>query len=115
VLNAFGVVWRRFDGQSQCRVRPGFAKTVPPILAGITMTLATWNREVQNAAMHTPSHAMKRQIVLPPCFPGAASRAGKQVPRTRDLLNIFIFIEETGAGEGIRTLDPNLGKVVLYP
>lgn len=22
---------------------------------------------------------------------------------------------ETGAGEGIRTLDPNLGKVVLYP
>ncbi len=23
--------------------------------------------------------------------------------------------EETGAGEGIRTLDPNLGKVVLYP
>ena len=24
-------------------------------------------------------------------------------------------IEETGAGEGIRTLDPDLGKVVLYP
>ncbi len=24
-------------------------------------------------------------------------------------------IEKTGAGEGIRTLDPNLGKVVLYP
>ena len=23
--------------------------------------------------------------------------------------------ENTGAGEGIRTLDPNLGKVVLYP
>ena len=23
--------------------------------------------------------------------------------------------EKTGAGEGIRTLDPNLGKVVLYP
>jgi hypothetical protein len=23
--------------------------------------------------------------------------------------------EHTGAGEGIRTLDPNLGKVVLYP
>jgi hypothetical protein len=22
---------------------------------------------------------------------------------------------ETGAGEGIRTLDPDLGKVVLYP
>ena len=23
--------------------------------------------------------------------------------------------EDIGAGEGIRTLDPNLGKVVLYP
>ena len=23
--------------------------------------------------------------------------------------------ERNGAGEGIRTLDPNLGKVVLYP
>ncbi|MEN9500426.1 MAG: hypothetical protein RIS83_2246, partial [Pseudomonadota bacterium] len=25
------------------------------------------------------------------------------------------LLRETGAGEGIRTLDPNLGKVVLYP
>ena len=25
------------------------------------------------------------------------------------------FPRKTGAGEGIRTLDPNLGKVVLYP
>ncbi len=24
-------------------------------------------------------------------------------------------LREIGAGEGIRTLDPNLGKVVLYP
>ena len=28
---------------------------------------------------------------------------------------ILVFWEKTGAGEGIRTLDPNLGKVVLYP
>ncbi len=27
----------------------------------------------------------------------------------------LIFCEKTGAGEGIRTLDPNLGKFVLYP
>ena len=26
-----------------------------------------------------------------------------------------VFVRKTGAGEGIRTLDPNLGKVVLYP
>ena len=25
------------------------------------------------------------------------------------------MIGKNGAGEGIRTLDPNLGKVVLYP
>ena len=24
-------------------------------------------------------------------------------------------LQDFGAGEGIRTLDPNLGKVVLYP
>ncbi len=27
----------------------------------------------------------------------------------------LIFLKKFGAGEGIRTLDPNLGKVVLYP
>ena len=26
-----------------------------------------------------------------------------------------VFIGKSGAGEGIRTPDPNLGKVVLYP
>jgi hypothetical protein len=27
----------------------------------------------------------------------------------------LISLGKFGAGEGIRTLDPNLGKVVLYP
>ena len=27
----------------------------------------------------------------------------------------LILFRKFGAGEGIRTLDPNLGKVVLYP
>jgi hypothetical protein len=27
----------------------------------------------------------------------------------------FASTRKSGAGEGIRTLDPNLGKVVLYP
>ena len=30
-------------------------------------------------------------------------------------LNCLFFTRKTGAGEGIRPLDPNLGKVVLYP
>ena len=29
--------------------------------------------------------------------------------------NALISLGKFGAGEGIRTLDPNLGKVVLYP
>ncbi len=29
--------------------------------------------------------------------------------------NAIDIRRETGAGEGIRTLDPDLGKVVLYP
>ena len=35
------------------------------------------------------------------------------LPGVRQPLNDFS--EFIGAGEGIRTLDPNLGKVVLYP
>jgi hypothetical protein len=39
-------------------------------------------------------------------------------PRTvepQKIHNHLSSCEKTGAGEGIRTLDPNLGKVVLYP
>ena len=32
-----------------------------------------------------------------------------------ELMQSTDFIWKSGAGEGIRTLDPNLGKVVLYP
>lgn len=28
---------------------------------------------------------------------------------------LLIFLRKSGAGDGIRTHDPNLGKVVLYP
>jgi hypothetical protein len=31
------------------------------------------------------------------------------------VFNRLISLRKSGAGEGIRTLDPNLGKVVLYP
>ncbi len=32
-----------------------------------------------------------------------------------NMRRMFAFNRKTGAGEEIRTLDPNLGKVVLYP
>jgi len=40
----------------------------------------------------------------------AASRWVSQRHTTRE----YTFYLEIGAGEGIRTLDPDLGKVVLY-
>ena len=38
----------------------------------------------------------------------------KPTKRKVEPMNIDI-IRKIGAGEGIRTLDPDLGKVVLYP
>ena len=37
-------------------------------------------------------------------------KRGQVAPETNARIS-----EKPGAGEGIRTLDPNLGKVVLYP
>ena len=54
----------------------------------------------------------------PACFPYASQSPtaplGKQKAVPKDRLNRFNFLEKIGAGEEIRTLDPNLGKVVLY-
>jgi hypothetical protein len=53
------------------------------------------------------------------CFPHASpdseTGAGKQKTAPKDRSKLLIYLENSGAGEGIRTLDPNLGKVVLYP
>ena len=54
--------------------------------------------------------------------PGAAAfpTYAQKAPQVRRLTATATCSENaverpTGAGEGIRTLDPNLGKVVLYP
>jgi hypothetical protein len=53
------------------------------------------------------------------CFPHASpvssSRSGKQKTAPKGRSKQLISLRKSGAGEGIRTLDPNLGKVVLYP
>jgi hypothetical protein len=53
------------------------------------------------------------------CFPSAsptpAPRPEKQKAAPKDRSKSLISLRKSGAGEGIRTLDPNLGKVVLYP
>ncbi len=77
--------------------------------------LVSWFHLVQSTIMDTLSLPAERQLVLPPCFHGNLERPGKQEGSTRNIRNIMILFEKTGAGEEIRTLDPNLGKVVLYP
>ncbi len=72
----------------------------------------------------TTAPTMPNVIESPPdcafwCFPHAspalASGAGKRPTAPKERSKPLISLRKTGAGEGIRTLDPNLGKVVLYP
>jgi hypothetical protein len=49
-------------------------------------------------------HARNGRCVMPP--------KTKSPPMRRAFVAI---LKNSGAGEGIRTLDPDLGKVVLYP
>jgi hypothetical protein len=52
---------------------------------------------------------------LPHAYPARIRSQGKQKAPRRVLFIRLISLGKFGAGEGIRTLDPNLGKVVLYP
>jgi hypothetical protein len=65
---------------------------------------------IPNAAGRIPRHD-------PGCFPGASPAptrwAGKQKTAPKDRFNSLISLRKSGAGEGIRTLDPNLGKVQI--
>jgi hypothetical protein len=59
--------------------------------------------------------AGSRKSCAADCFPHASpapvSRTGKQKAAPRGRSNHLICLVEIGAGEGIRTLDPDLGKV----
>ncbi len=93
-------------------MRP-LGRDIPPTgSAGRAEWHETTASPVPNAAGRIPRHD-------PGCFPGASPAltqwAGKQKTAPRDRFNTLISLRKSGAGEGIRTLDPNLGKVVLYP
>ena len=70
--------------------------------------LALARRALEQIAFDVAEHTTK------PMLPGglrASCVPGGHPTHDPTLLNSLI----SGAGEGIRTLDPNLGKVVLYP
>jgi hypothetical protein len=50
-------------------------------------------------------------LLLPPASPAFTPRAGKQKRPRRAALIRLKSLRDLGVGEGIRTLDPNLGKV----
>jgi hypothetical protein len=54
-------------------------------------------------------------VCFPPASPAVVPEAGKQKTSPKDPSQPLICLKKIGAGEGIRTLDPDLGKVVLYP
>ena len=70
-------------------------------------------------AVHMPEVAARLLPSSSCCFPHASpvspSGAGKQKTAPKGRSKQLISLRKSGAGEGIRTLDPNLGKVVLYP
>ena len=45
-------------------------------------------------------------------LPQEMTKAASMIAASRKLLYL---LRKSGAGDGIRTHDPNLGKVVLYP
>jgi hypothetical protein len=60
-------------------------------------------------AAHSPLHYAF--CCFPPASPIPASWAGKQKTAPMGRSKPLISLKESGAGEGVRTLDPNLGKV----
>jgi hypothetical protein len=71
-----------------------------------------WAVGMPRMPMATESPPLFDFCCFPPASPAFASGAGKQKRPRRAALNRLKILRDFGAGEGIRTLDPNLGKVV---
>jgi hypothetical protein len=68
-------------------------------------------------ARHMPKVAVRplrsSSSRFPYASPVSPSGAGKQKPAPKGRPKKLISLRKIGAGEGIRTLDPNLGKVAI--
>ena len=78
-----------------------YAKYRPDYQGQAKAALDEIAREIGRVSARPISELRAESVLRAPRVLSPASEAGKSA--------------ETGAGEGIRTLDPNLGKVVLYP
>jgi hypothetical protein len=59
------------------------------------------------------SEAVSGANCFPPASPISRHSPGKQKTPRRALLKQLILLVQTGAGDEIRTHDPNLGKTIL--
>jgi hypothetical protein len=88
-------------------------------LSGVACAVAwrdpTWDIGGHTYAENGRTPATIFFLSLPSCFPGFAERSGEAKNGPKGRSKRRISLRKFGAGEGIRTLDPNLGKVVLYP
>jgi hypothetical protein len=76
--------------------------------------------QAENGGLEEPAMPNATQSLLlyafccfPPASPAFVPRAGKQKTAPKDRSKPLISLRKSGAGEGIRTPDPNLGKVEL--
>jgi hypothetical protein len=51
-------------------------------------------------------------VCFHPASPAFSPEAGKQKTTPEDRSQLLICLKKIGAGEGIRTLDPDLGKIL---
>jgi hypothetical protein len=88
----------------------------PPRAIGLRMGMVRWRKD------GTPMDEDDDEAIMAPTASGwrasniiawSNGRARSGAPRVSAMRPDFRL--SIGAGEGIRTLDPNLGKVVLYP
>ena len=83
-----------------------------------TMNFVSASQPASGGATHAQSGPKPVALhfrLLPPASPALAPGPGKQKRPRRAAFIRLKSLRDFGAGEGIRTPDPNLGKVVLYP
>ena len=87
--------------------RPGVTETYAEFSPDyLSQGRAAIDAYFDDLALELPTHPAD-------CVPVACQPIPSTISRKENFMNDFNW--KTGAGEGIRTLDPNLGKVVLYP
>ncbi len=97
----------------------GTAMTAEGIAQADRVCFAGAIRRIEHRVSSLPRRADSALPYALRCFPHASPTtdavSGKHSGALEAAAKTLILFRKNGAGEGIRTLDPDLGKVVLYP